>query len=269
LTLSSAIIQHGPDLLAAFRKEVVRAGWNLHHGAEEPIVRHCASIYLCRFYDAFESPPKFVMSTLQSLIKTQSTEYRNLTKQALDVLVPTLPKRLADDSNWARLIRKMLTEDLSQFNLVYGLINRHRDVFYPHRALFVPHMMSCFQRNGHPGAPPDWKSLCLDLADVILYWERKARAEPLVDGKTVWLMPVQSRNNLLTFLINLMLQSVPPEPAQPMALKQMELLQTRALSVLTEPSAPEGWPDVKLQYLAKSLSLVSTGNFGNPSADTA
>ncbi|EJD48939.1 hypothetical protein AURDEDRAFT_150681 [Auricularia subglabra TFB-10046 SS5] len=264
LHLSSILVQYCPALLTAGRKEMIKTGWNFLNGSEDLVVKQCANIFLCRFYDAFEAPAKFILNTLSNLIRTQNTEARALTKQALDILVPTLPKRLAQDDalHWARYVRRMLNEEaqgIPQWTLIYSLVVRHRDIFYPHRAMYVPHMIGSFTKFGlSPQCNFETRSICLDLIDVVLSWERQAAAEqPAADGKASYITPLTQRESLVSFLVRLVVQStLGPEGGQPAtAQKQAEILHTRALGYLKEISAPDGWQEVtvKLNFFSRTL----------------
>jgi len=263
LALGSIVIQHAPDLLAADRKEIVRAGWQIQQQTDDPIVRHWANIYLCRFYDAFESPAKFVLSTLAALVRMQGVEVRSLARQALDILVPALPKRLPpDDSHWARMFRRTLIEDSGQWTLIYGLVSRHRDVFYPHRQLLVPHMVGCLHKHGlSPFAHIDGKQLSLDLVDVLTYWERKASSE-MVDDKPPWQMSPATINSVVHYLTRSLVMAIAHEVQQtPGHMKQVDALHARALGYLKEIFGPNGWStaEFKLDTVSKYLiAMVST-----------
>ncbi|KAH7106416.1 FAT domain-containing protein [Auriculariales sp. MPI-PUGE-AT-0066] len=264
LMLGSTIVQHRPELLSHDRKEIVRVGWTIQQRSGDLLVRQCSNIYLSRFYDAFESPSKFVMATLQTLVRSPGAEFRQLIKQALDILIPALPKRLpAEDSSWARLVRRMLTEDATLWQLVYGLVNRHRDVFFPHRQLFIPHILSCLWKYGvHAFAAMDGRVLVLDLVDVILYWERKAQAETSAEGKPAWMTLPATQESVVTFLIKVLLTPFPAEaPQSPQSFKQLEALQNRALGYLKDIASGMPWPDVpiKLSFAAKHLGSETTG----------
>ncbi|KZV89321.1 hypothetical protein EXIGLDRAFT_695695 [Exidia glandulosa HHB12029] len=265
LYLSTILVQYRPALVNLSRKDVIKTGWDLGQKSDDLIVKQCSNVFLCRFYDAFEAPAKFVIGTLSALLRSQTSDARALTRQALDILIPALPKRLPTDDNpqsWSRFVRRMLNDDAqggaAQWTLIYSLVNRHRDVFYPHRALYIPHIIASFAKFGlHNHASAETRSLCLDLVGVVLEWERKAASEPDVDGKPAYATPLTQRESLVSFLVRFVIQTSVNDttPAGQMAMKQFEVLHNRALAYMKDLSGPDGWSEVtvKLNFFSRSL----------------
>lgn len=108
-----------------------------------------------------------------------------LVKQALDILMPALPRRLPmGDSRmpiWIRYTKKILVEEgHSVPNLIhiFQLIVRHSDLFYNCRAQFVPQMVNSLSRLGLPyNTTSENRRLAIELAGLVVSWERQRQKE--------------------------------------------------------------------------------------------
>lgn len=109
-----------------------------------------------------------------------------LVKQALDILMPALPRRLplVGDSRmpiWIRYTKKILVEEgHSVPNLIhiFQLIVRHSDLFYSCRAQFVPQMVNSLSRLGLPyNTTAENRRLAIELAGLVVGWERQRQTE--------------------------------------------------------------------------------------------
>lgn len=109
-----------------------------------------------------------------------------LVKQALDILMPALPRRLplVGDSRmpiWIRYTKKILVEEgHSVPNLIhiFQLIVRHSDLFYSCRAQFVPQMVNSLSRLGLPyNTTAENRRLAIELAGLVVGWERQRQNE--------------------------------------------------------------------------------------------
>lgn len=125
------------------------------------------------------------MQVFVALLRTCQPENRVLVKQALDILMPALPRRLPLGENkipiWIRYTKKILVEEgHSVPNLIhiFQLLVRHADLFYNCRAQFVPQMVNSLSRLGLPqNTPPENRRLAIDLAGLVVMWEKRRQAE--------------------------------------------------------------------------------------------
>jgi transformation/transcription domain-associated protein len=125
-----------------------------------------------------------------ALLRTCQPENRVLVKQALDILMPALPRRLPLGENkipiWIRYTKKILVEEgHSVPNLIhiFQLLVRHADLFYNCRAQFVPQMVNSLSRLGLPqNTPPENRRLAIDLAGLVVMWEKRRQAEAKVSN---------------------------------------------------------------------------------------
>ncbi|RVW51691.1 putative PI3/PI4-kinase family protein C1F5.11c [Vitis vinifera] len=108
-----------------------------------------------------------------------------LVKQALDILMPALPKRLPlGDSRmpiWIRYTKKILVEEghsIPNLIHIFQLIVRHSDLFYSCRAQFVPQMVNSLSRLGLPyNTTAENRRLAIELAGLVVGWERQRQNE--------------------------------------------------------------------------------------------
>lgn len=108
-----------------------------------------------------------------------------LVRQALDILMPALPRRLPlGDSRmpiWIRYTKKILVEEghsIPNLIHIFQLIVRHSDLFYSCRAQFVPQMVNSLSRLGLPyNTTTENRRLAIELAGLVVNWERQRQNE--------------------------------------------------------------------------------------------
>lgn len=108
-----------------------------------------------------------------------------LVKQALDILMPALPRRLPlGDSRmpiWIRYTKKILVEEghsIPNLIHIFQLVVRHSDLFYSCRAQFVPQMVNSLSRLGLPyNTSAENRRLAIELAGLVVGWERQRQNE--------------------------------------------------------------------------------------------
>ena len=95
--------------------------------------------------------------------------------------MPSLHKKLPQGEHrypaWVKWTKKIIVEEgyhQPQLIHIWNLIIRHPDLFYSSRNQFVPLMVNSLNRIGLPASRPvDNRKLALDLADLIITWDRK------------------------------------------------------------------------------------------------
>ena len=120
-----------------------------------------------------------------ALLRTCQPENRVLVRQALDVLMPALPKRLPLGEYkipiWIRYTKKILLEEghsVPNSIHIFQLLVRHSDLFYTCRGQFVPQMVNALSRLGlPPNTPPENRRLAIELAGLVVAWEKRRQAE--------------------------------------------------------------------------------------------
>ena len=272
LHLSSLIVHHCSSLIQDVRKDIIKCAWN-HITVEDAVVKQTAYILAARFFEAFDSPAKFILRTWTGLLRPPHAEGRTLIRQALDILAPALPKRIPPEPgypSWAKLTRRLLNEEghgLSQLIVIYQLVVRHPTLFYSCHELFVQHMVSSLSKLGlQPTATWETRTLSLDLLDLIMAWERQARHPSTTDAVTTRrevspqgeralsthsILPLNHRETIVSYLVRLVVTS--NEPAHKAGLVM------RALGQLQTLIGPNGWNEVtvKLNFFIRALEQVS------------
>ncbi|GLJ07095.1 hypothetical protein SUGI_0058030 [Cryptomeria japonica] len=184
LQLATLLLKHLPNDLVHHRKELIKFGWN-HLKREDSASRQWAFVNVCHFLEAYQAPEKIILQVFVALLRTCQPENKVLVKQALDILMPALPRRLPPGDSkipiWIRYTRKILVEEgHSVPNLIhiFQLIVRHSDLFYSCRAQFVPQMVNSLSRLGLPqNTPPENRRLAIELAGLVVGWEKQRQAE--------------------------------------------------------------------------------------------
>lgn len=118
------------------------------------------------------------MQVFIALLRTCQPENRMLVKQALDILMPALPRRLPPGDTrvpiWIRYTKKILVEEghsIPNMIHIFQLIVRHSDLFYSCRAQFVPQMVNSLSRLGLPyNTTPENRRLAIELAGKLVKW---------------------------------------------------------------------------------------------------
>jgi transformation/transcription domain-associated protein len=185
LQLATLLVRFMPSDLVEHRKELIKFAWN-HLKSEDTTTRHCAYVLVCRFIEAYDTPPKIILQVYVALLRAFQPEAKTLVKQALDVLTPAIYKRLPAGSDakfppWIKWTRKIILEEghsLPQLIHILQLIVRHPQIFYSWRAQFVPHMVNSLARIGLlPNSPHENRKLAVDLAELIISWEKQRITE--------------------------------------------------------------------------------------------
>ncbi|KAG6555625.1 hypothetical protein Mapa_002860 [Marchantia paleacea] len=184
LQLATLLLKFLPNDLVHHRKELIKFGWN-HLKREESASKQWAFVNVCHFLEAYQAPEKIILQVFVALLRTCQPENRVLVKQALDILMPALPRRLPLGEYkipiWIRYTKKILVEEgHSVPNLIhiFQLLVRHSDLFYACRAQFVPQMVNSLSRLGLPqNSPNENRRLAIDLAGLVVAWEKRRQAE--------------------------------------------------------------------------------------------
>ena len=254
LHFTTIMVHKCPSLLMDAKKDIIRCAWAFIT-SDDVIVKQTAYLLAARFFEAFDSPPKFILTAWTGLLRPPHSEGKTLIRQALDILSPVLQQRMPNEQGhplWAKITRRLLAEEghgLSQIAIIYQLINRQPDLFYGCRALFIPHMVNSLSTLGlHGSATHETRLLSLDMLSVVFHWEQKALKSE-ADQKS-WMTPLGFRETMLSYLVRL------ATGAQDVQTRSTVV--PRALSLLREALGASGWNDVsiKLDYFRKALDQV-------------
>ncbi|CAN1227088.1 Probable transcription-associated protein 1 [Linum perenne] len=188
LQLATLLLKYLQSDLVHHRKELIKFGWN-HLKREDSASKQWAFVNVCHFLEAYQAPEKIILQVFVALLRTCQPENKLLVKQALDILMPALPRRLPlGDSRmpiWIRYTKKILVEEghsLPNLIHIFQLIVRHSDLFYSCRAQFVPQMVNALSRLGLPyNTTAENRRLAIELAGLVVGWERQRQNEMKID----------------------------------------------------------------------------------------
>jgi len=178
LKLATLLIEHVADQLNEHRKELIKFAWN-HLKSEDTQSKLCAYVNVCRFIQVYDTPPKIILQVYVALLRTFQPDARALVKQALDILMPALPRRLPAGEHkyptWIKWTKKIIVEEghsLPQLIHIWQLVVRHPALFFSSSAQFVPQMVNSLNRIGlSPNCSTDNRKLAVELAQLIICWE--------------------------------------------------------------------------------------------------
>lgn len=235
--LVALVLKHVPSITSPFRKDLIRSSWSyLKH--EDSILKFSAFVVVALFVNSYDIPQKMILQLLRALLRTYQSESRILVRQSLDILFPALPTKLKEESNrnkekrslppWIFWPRKILIEDhhsVAQSVAIWQTITRYPDLFYEYRGFFVQMIVTSLAKYGLANsATTDTRRLSIDLAELILCWERRRVAESSHST-----MEIEKPNNISGF-----------EPSQ--ALREIILnFLLRLICAVQEPHQKQGW----------------------------
>ncbi|KAL6498032.1 hypothetical protein OROGR_028429 [Orobanche gracilis] len=184
LQLATLLLKHLQNDLVHHRKELIKFGWN-HLKREDSASKQWAFVNVCHFLEAYQAPEKIILQVFVALLRTCQPENKMLVKQALDILMPALPRRLPlGDSRmpiWIRYTKKILVEEghsIPNLIHIFQLIVRHSDLFYSCRAQFVPQMVNSLSRLGLPyNTTAENRRLAIELAGLVVNWEKQRQSD--------------------------------------------------------------------------------------------
>ncbi|KAG8099235.1 hypothetical protein GUJ93_ZPchr0013g36432 [Zizania palustris] len=184
LQLATLLLKYLQSDLVHHRKELIKFGWN-HLKREDNSSKQWAFVNVCHFLEAYQAPEKIIIQVFIALLRTCQPENKLLVKQALDILMPALPRRLPPGDSrmpiWIRYTKKVLVEEghsIPNMIHIFQLIVRHADVFYSCRAHFVPQMVNSLSRLGLPyNTTAENRRLAIELAGLVVAWERQRQSE--------------------------------------------------------------------------------------------
>ena len=179
------LLAHLSQELEQYRKDVLRFAWALLK-SDNSVTRLWAYVCMARYIAAsYQLPAKYVTQVFTSLLRMHGAEHKALVNKALDIVIPSLPRRLPAEphrySAWLKWSKKILTEEGGSLLLsihVYAVIIRHARLFYPARLQFIPAMINSLSKIGLSSARSiEHRKLAVQMAELIVAWDKQARYE--------------------------------------------------------------------------------------------
>ncbi|KAI0284236.1 FAT domain-containing protein [Russula aff. rugulosa BPL654] len=264
LHLTAVLVEHYHSSLEVARKDIIKCAWQ-YINSEDTYVKQTTFLLAARFFKNFPTPPKFILTVWTGLLKPPPSynEARSLVNQSLDILAPSIPQEVGYPM-WAKTTRRLLEEENSQSMImtVYQLIVRQPDLFYPVRALFVPHIVNSLAKLGlHSSVSSESRSLSIDITQTIYDWEQRASKErgssvPPTGNTQIWVTPLPLRESVVSYLVRLITTAVDGQ--------SRTVLVPRALALLRSIVGPNGWTEVtvKLNFFSRFLEQAELTSEG-------
>ncbi|GAX24432.1 transformation/transcription domain-associated protein [Fistulifera solaris] len=213
LKLLNVFINQYPHFVEPYRDDVFQFCWPLVK-SEDAACKGWAHLVVACFVKTFATPVKVVTKSYESLLRSHQQEGKDLIKNALDVLVPCLPKRLPekDLKNAIEQTCQLLLEEgnsTPQLAHICQTIVSSPNTFFPCRARIVGYLISSLHRLGLPqNTSLECRSLVVDLVCLLLSWNEKQKAE--IGGE---ILTRDQGESLANFLVRLrLLIAEPPDP---------------------------------------------------------
>lgn len=269
LQLSAFMIKYHKDAVSESRKDIIKFAWN-YIRLEDVINKYAAYVLICYFIRSYETPAKIAMQIYNQLLKAHQNEGKTLVTQALEVLAPILPTRMAQPNanigdkrsvTWARIPKKILNEEtgnLQQVQSIFNFIVRQPDLFYESREFFIPTMIQMLHKIAAPPNPSnESRKLALALVNLISQWEHRrinpespirsssespskkrdstgAQVSTPVDkgARPDYMIPLDLRTMLIKYMVTFItaLQERYPVPAAELKARTMQKAQQQMLS---------------------------------------
>jgi transformation/transcription domain-associated protein len=178
------ITRQWPDLISDQRKQVIRFGWS-SISDPDATVKHVGYGLTAHFLAKIESPAKVCIFTYTGLLRSHAPDARPLAREALDVLVPVMPARMAGSmgsgpgaQDWLAMTRRIIADEghnsLPLLAHIYQTFARHPDVYYPRRDYFLGNIVSSLPKFSlAPQAATENRMLAVELIELIMRWERR------------------------------------------------------------------------------------------------
>ncbi|EFE39399.1 hypothetical protein TRV_05919 [Trichophyton verrucosum HKI 0517] len=181
LQLSALLIKYHHGIVQESRKDIIKFAWS-YIRLEDTINKYGAYVLISYFIAHYETPSKIVVQIYVALLRAHQNEGKSLVTQALEILAPSLPKRILSGPDprfpvWARCPRRILTEETANLQQVMSILQflvRQPDLFYESREYFIPLIIpSLVKIAGPTNVSFDSRKLVLHLINLIWIWEEK------------------------------------------------------------------------------------------------
>jgi len=198
------------------RKELIKFTWGM---LKSETTKMWAYICMARFISAYETPCTIILQVYVALLKSHQPEVREHVNEAIDILVPCLPKRLSkhDFERAMKCTKTIMYEeghDLKQLTHLLNIIVRHPKIFYYARSHFIPHIANSLNQVGAPTAPLKSKLLSLFLVDLILFWEIHRKSDKPTCKSSLICLAEKKRSHVEIFQERSILITEPPDKKQ-------------------------------------------------------
>jgi hypothetical protein len=181
LRLSNLFLEFVPSHVEKYGKDLIKFCWALLK-SEDASCKSWAYLVVCRFASVLDTPSKIILQVYVALLRSHQQDGKDLVREALDLLVPALPKTL-EETDLKKMVdytnRIMFEEGNSvpQLAHIWHTIVNHPQVFYPYRNHFVRYMINSLNRLGlPPNCPAENRILSVCIVELVTEWDAKQGA---------------------------------------------------------------------------------------------
>ncbi|CAB4061236.1 TRRAP [Lepeophtheirus salmonis] len=253
----------------------------------DPATRYHGHLLLSHIIAKFAIHKRIVLQVFHSLLKAHAVEARQVVRQALEILTPSMPGRMEDGNTMlTHWTKKIIVEDGhtgSQLVHILQLVVKHYKVYYPVRHHLIQHVVTSIQRLGFTAtATIEQKRLAVDLCEIAIKWEMhrvkeeggspdpkkmklpsmKSVASPssTTSSKSDAHKPLDKVHSdaIVNYLLRLACQVSDTQAAT--GTSPGEILSRRCVTLLKMALKPDVWPNLDLKLHA--FEKILTGPLG-------
>eukprot|EP00980_Cylindrotheca_fusiformis_P015839 scaffold4637_cov128-Cylindrotheca_fusiformis.AAC.10 len=176
LRLSNLFLEFVPHHLERHGKDLIKFCWALLK-SDDASCKNWAYLVVCRFASVLATPSKIVLQVYVALLRSHQQDGKDLVREALDLLVPCLPRTLdaADLEKVLDCTNRIMFEEgnsVPQLAHVWHTITKHPHVFRAHSSQFLPYMINSLNRLGlPPNCPPENRLLSISIVELVTEWD--------------------------------------------------------------------------------------------------
>jgi transformation/transcription domain-associated protein len=180
LRLSNLFLESVPRRhLEEHGKDLIKFCWTLLK-SDDTACKSWAYLVVCRFASVLDTPSKLILQVYVALLRAHQQEGKDLVREALDLLVPALSKRLKDKDKkkMVEYTNRIMFEEgnsVPQLAHIWHVIVKHPAVFYQYRNQFVRYMINSLNRLGlPPNCPPENRVLSVSIVELVTQWDNES-----------------------------------------------------------------------------------------------
>lgn len=181
LKICNLLLEFVPHHVGGFGQEIFKFCWSLLK-SEDVSCKSWAYLVLCRHIVTIGTPAKVILQVYGSLIRSHQPEGKEITRSALNLLVPAMRQKLGDQENRKAIeyTNRVMFEEVNsipQLAHIWQTIVNHPPTFSSNKNQFVRYMINSLTRLGlPPNSPPENRSLSIAVIELILQWNQEQRS---------------------------------------------------------------------------------------------
>jgi len=175
LKMSNILLEFVPQDVKDHGDDIVKFCLS-HLKSEDASCKSWSYLVLCRLISVMETAPKLILQVYGALIRAHQPEGKEVIRAAIDLLVPSLEKRLVDSKRKRTIefTNRVMFEEVNsipQLAHIWNTVVSHPGLFYVNRNQFVRYMINSLTRLGlPPNGPPENRALAVSVVELVLRW---------------------------------------------------------------------------------------------------